>query len=333
MSNRKMAKNAIILMVIVLTGIVGLWAGQQTNDPLSLWNDGSAKTAILAFVASVADNGSPSFVPPEKRVATFDMDGTIACEKPLWLEMAIAKAQLKKVAQESATARIHQPYKAAFEDDDEFLVNNFLLAMATPFAGWTVAAYQAHVADFILIQSHPDLKRKYIDLFYPPMLQLIQYLGEQAFTVYIVSGSNLLMVRASCGERFGQDSSHCIGTVPATTIYEYSAGGPVLAICGYSFGPADVNGGKVQNIFDQIGTFPVLAFGNTDGDFEMLRSTYSNSLPHLSLLLNHDDPAREYSYPADPQRAQWLATAQKEGWYVVSMAKDFKIVFSGSPTS
>ena len=109
---------------------------------------------------------------------------------------------------------------------------------------------------------------------------------------------------------------------------DYAESGPQLAICGYSFGPSDVEEGKVQNIFDLIGKFPVLAFGNTDGDFEMLMSTDSDKYPHLSLLLNHDDDEREYSYPEkEYKRKNWLGTAQENGWRVVSMKKDFKVVF------
>ena len=322
--NEKVMMVLAVVFVILLPA-VGYSAGGQVNDnPLSYWNNGDVKHAIVSFVNAATTPGSKSFVPIEDRLATFDMDGTIACEKPLWLEMAIAKEQLKKIAGESPSARANQPYKAAYEGDDAFLIDNFLLAMATPFTGWTVTSYQRHVAEFMTTNQHPRFNMKYKDLFYLPMLQLIDYLESKDFTVYIVSGSNLLLVRSACYEKFGQESSHCIGTIAATTVIDYAESGPQLAICGYSFGPSDVEEGKVQNIFDLIGKFPVLAFGNTDGDFEMLMSTDSDKY----LLLNHDDDEREYSYPEkEYKRKNWLGTAQENGWRVVSMKKDFKVVF------
>lgn len=328
----KSSSKLLVLLVFVFVALLpvsGYSAMEQdVNDPLSYWNCRDAKKAIISYVTAVTSPCSKSFIPQEDRLATFDMDGTVTCEKPTSLEMVIAIDQMKKIANESPAARANQPYKAAYEGDTDFLRNNFLLSLYTPFTGWDVSDFQAHVSEFMKTSRHPRFKTTYNELFYLPMVQLIDYLKTNGFTVYVVSGSSLLVVRAACNTGIQQDAEHCIGTMSATTVVDYTDAGPELVIRGFSYDPVDLQDGKVQNIFNKLGRFPVLAFGNTAGDFEMLKSTYSKKYRHLALLLNHDDAKREYSYPDDTKRAAWLNMAKEQGWQVVSMRDDFNAVFS-----
>lgn len=327
-SSKKLLVLFIVVYALMLPVSVFAATDGDQQDPLSYWKCHEAKKEIVSFVTAVTSPCSKSYIPQRDRLATFDMDGTVTCEKPTSLEMAVAIDQLKKIATESEAARQNQPYKAAYENDSDFLSDNFLVTLYTPFTGWAVQDYEAHVAEFMKSAQHPRFKVDYNELFYLPMLQLIDYLKTNGFTVYIVSGSSLLLVRAACHTRFEQDPAHCIGTVAATDIVDYTNEGPKMLLRGCSYDPVDLQDGKVQNIFNRLGRLPVLAFGNTSGDFEMLKSTYSSKYRHLALLLNHDDGNREYSYPDDAKRKTWLTTAEKEGWQVVSMRDDFKDVFS-----
>ncbi|MCK4764238.1 MAG: haloacid dehalogenase-like hydrolase [Candidatus Aminicenantes bacterium] len=298
----------------------------QGAAPLDQWQEGQVKNKIISFVNTVCDPDSKSFVPPQDRIATFDMDGTIMCEKPGYLDTVIAAERLKWVAENYPAFREIQPYKAAYRGDEKFLDKYFLMVLETAFQGYSQENYYKHVQDFISTRQHPRFKVPYGKLFYAPMLQLIKYLEANKFTVYIVSGSEQAMVRAVCEKELSFECSRLIGSFIGLEV-QYTDNGPVYLRQGYFLTPSDVKEGKSINIFHYIGKKPVLAFGNSDGDFGMLKTAYSQRYRHLSLLLDHDDSEREYDYPDAATKEQWLQLAKEQDWTMVSIKKDFKAVF------
>jgi phosphoserine phosphatase len=303
-------------------------------NPLPSWREGAAKGRIVEFVEEVTRPGSVAYVPEKDRLATFDMDGTIYCEKPYWLAMTVALDELKTVAEESPAQRRRSPYREAFLYDPahapgaeaDFVLQYFLLVLETPFAGWTQQEYQSHVESFAASQSDARFGILYRDQFYRPMVELIELLLENRFQVYIVSGSDQALVRAVCERQLNLPPSHYIGSQNALNV-RYGKAGVEFLRQGASVPPSNVGDGKPQNIHYHIGQAPVLAVGNTSDDIGMLTMATSNPAYPLTLgvVIDHDDGEREYAY----QDARLLDEASRQGWLVVRMKEDFGEVFLG----
>ena len=290
-----------------------------TTDTLSSWTDGAARAAIVEFVRSVTGPGD-SFVAPPERIATFDNDGTLWCEKPLypqadfifrrWQEMIAADPELAK----------EQPYKALAEGDLAWLADLYghapelIKGVGAAFEGITVEAFEAAVRDFFATARHPSLGVPYTEATYRPMRELIAYLEANEFMVYICSAGGRDFVRPVAEQLYGIPRERVIGS---SATLEYRDGDLYRTAAVEQ--PIDDGPGKPIHIWTRTGRRPLLAGGNADGDLQMLE------IARFGLLLHHDDGGREFAYDAGAERA--LAEAAEKGWTVASMRDDFATVF------
>lgn len=303
------------------------------HDPLSSWENLEAKARIMAFVKETTTEGADGYVPEPDRIATFDMDGTIYCEKPYWLAMTIALEKLKETAAEFPEVKDKAPYKEVLRIDSEnpaateagrFPEEHFLICLTVPFTGWSLDEYKGHVKDFCDTRRDKKFDTLYKDLFYKPMVELIEYLTAAKFSVYIVSGSEQALVRAACSPVLGLAPSRYIGTLLSLDL-QYTEKGVRFLREGSALEPSNIGDGKPMNIHYQIGKPPVLAVGNTSGDLGMLTmaTTNPNYGNTLGVVLHHNDDKREYRYSDQ----KLLEKAAEKGWLVVRMKEDFKQVF------
>lgn len=317
---------AAVFMIISLLTAGAVCAQTENTDPLSLWNPGAPKKAIIDFVASVSDPASSEFVPEEERIAVFDLDGTLFCEKPLYLQVLIAAEKLHDLAEKTPEYRDKQPYQGAWQRDWDFISNsgNFLQMNLKAFKGETEEEYKEYALKF-LDRNHPRFKVPYLDLFYMPMLQLVKYLDAKGFQVWIVSGSPQEFIRAFSEEKLGVPRDKVIGDVIRVAFRE-EKGNVTFLREDVIVPPEALREGKPENIRMRIGRNAILAFGNSNDDIAMLSAAGAGGEPHLSLTLHHDDAVREYAYDKGAEKI--LVIAPKKGWKTVSMKNDFKQVFN-----
>ena len=289
------------------------------TDTLGTWNDGKAKSDILAFVRAVTDPG-PGFVPPSERIATFDNDGTLWCEKPMYVQADFVFQRWKEMVQADPAKASEQPYNALVEGDREWLshllehVPELLKGVGEAFSGITTQAFEAAVAEFFASARHPTLDVPYTEVTYRPMRELIALLEANGFRIYICSGGGRDFVRVVSEQIYGIARERVIGS--ASTL-EYRDG-ELYRTAGVEQ-PIDDGPGKPVHIWTRTGRRPVLAGGNADGDIPMLQTA------RFGLLVNHDDAEREFAYQAGAETA--LAEARVRKWTVVSVKNDFKEVF------
>jgi phosphoserine phosphatase len=307
-------------------------ADSAVNDPLPSWNPGSSKSAILDFVARVTKAGGPDFVPPARRIATFDNDGTLWCEQPVQIQLFFAQDRLKALAAQDPSMRERQPFKAVLEHDMKTLAALgkkavFETIFATH-ANLTTDEFDDAARAWLKSTKHPTLGRPIAQCVYRPQLELLEFLRAHGFKTFIVSGGGVDFMRPFAEEVYGIPPDQVIGS-SVKTRFEIRDGGPVLVKLAEldSFDDREV---KPQNIFLHIGRKPILAFGNSDGDLAMLRYTKGGNGPTLALLLHHDDSEREVSYDRDfklSPLADALDNAAAYGIQVVSMKNDWNAVF------
>ena len=307
---------------ILACASLGWTGGDSFRDPLPSWRGGtqSNKAKILRFVSRVTETRSPDFVPVPDRIAVFDMDGAIVCEKPLYLSMAIALQRLRESATHQRALRNQQPYKAVFENDRTYLRRHFVQILLEAHRGCTQVQYMREVQRFLRNEKHPRWKRPYKDLFYQPVLELITFLKEREFKIGVVSGSWQALVRSIGMEQLGLDPSYLIGT-KVELAFEMKEGEPMFFRQGRELQPKNLRKGKAINIWQHIGRRPILAFGNSGGDQDMFEYTDANPCKTLILCLVHDDAEREYRYES---RVNY-----RPHWLPVSMREDFLVVFRG----
>lgn len=307
---------------------------------LDSWNDGPAKNAILDFVTKVTAADSPDFVPPAERIATFDNDGTLWLEKPMYIQLQHGLQAIGRAAAEKPELRQRQPFKAVYEKDMAWLgkaaadyakgdpsgVLTLVTGLTEILEGITVEAFEADVLDFLCNVQDAHFKKPYKDLTYGPMVELVHYLQDNGFQVYITSGGGRDFMRAVCEEVYGIPRSMVIGSSVTFKYGEDADGVPQILRTREIEQPIDDGPGKPPHIHRAIGRRPILAAGNSDGDIHMLKYARGHKRPSLALLVQHDDAQREYCYDAGSEKA--LQLAQKEDWVVVSMEKDWKKVFA-----
>ena len=308
-------------------------------DPLPSWNDGKAKQSIIAFVEKVTKPGSPDFVPVPERIATFDNDGTLWCEQPVPVQLFFALDRVKALAPQHPEWKTQEPFASLLKGD----LNNALaggdhaileLFMATH-TGMTTVEFEQVVKDWIAIAKHPKTGKLYTEMVYQPMLELLAYLRANGFKTFIVSGGGIEFMRPWAEQVYGIPPEQVIGS-SVKTKFEMHDGQPVLVrLPELNFN--DDKGGKPVGINQHIGRRPVMAFGNSDGDREMLEYTQGGGGARFMLLVLHDDAAREYAYgPAkglpDAKLGAFTQAlydqAKKDNWTVVSMKDDWKRIFA-----
>lgn len=308
------------------------------SDPLPSWNAGAAKQAIQDLVARVTSEGGADFVPVPERIATFDNDGTLWCEKPYYAQLQFVLDRVRALAPEHPEWREKQPFKAVLENDLAAAMAGgeegaLRLVMATH-AGTTVEEFGALVSDWLAKARHPRFHRPYTDLVYQPMLELLAYLRANGFQTWICSGGGIEFMRPWAPEAYGIPPQQIIGS-SIKTKFEMRDGKPALVrLPEIEF--INDKAGKPVGINRFVGRRPIAAFGNSDGDRQMLEWTTAGSGARFGMLVLHDDAEREYAYgPANGLPASHVGTftqglmdeAKKRDWPVISMKSDWKRVF------
>jgi hypothetical protein len=327
--------------ILVLLGVLWLLPTPVTQaaDPLPSWKDGPTKQAILTFVEIVTTPGTPNFVPPAERIATFDNDGTLWTEHPMYTQLAFALDRVKALAPKHPEWKTTQPFKAVLENDLEALgaagKKGLVELVMASHAGMSTAAFETIVTDWMDKARHPRFKRPYTGLTYQPMVALLAYLRANGFKTFIVSGGGVEFMRPMTQKVYGIPPEQVVGSTIKTK-YAIKEGQPVLMrLPQIDF--IDDKDGKPVGINKFIGRRPIAAFGNSAGDREMLEWTGAGSGPRLMMLVFHDDARREYAYgPANglpdthfgafPQSL--MDEAQKKGWGVISMKTDWQRIFT-----
>jgi phosphoserine phosphatase len=308
-------------------------------DPLPSWSDGATKSAILEFVHAVTDETGSGFVPPEERIATFDNDGTLWPSHPIYTQLAFALDRVKELAPQHPEWKTTEPFKAVLEGDMKTLAASgekgmVELVMASH-AGMSTADFESIVTDWFATARHPRFKKPYTELAYQPMLELLAYLRANGFKTFIVSGGGIEFMRPMTEAVYGIPPEQVVGSTIKTT-YEIQDGTPVL-MRQAEIDFIDDKAGKPVGINTFIGRRPIAAFGNSDGDLQMLQWTAAGGGRSLAMLVYHDDAEREYAYgPAGGLPDTHFGTfsqstmdeAKKSGWVVISMKKDWKRVFA-----
>jgi phosphoglycolate phosphatase-like HAD superfamily hydrolase len=289
------------------------------------------------FVERVTTEGTPDFVAPAERIAVFDNDGTLWCEQPIYVQLAFVQDRIKALASEHPEWADTQPYQAVLENDKEALAaagkKGLLEMIAATHAGMNTEAFESLVTEWLLNAKHPTYDQAYTTLVYQPMREVLQYLRANGFKTYIVSGGGVEFMRPFTEGAYGIPPEQVIGS-SIVVKYESDAASPSLErLPEINF--IDDKAGKPVGIHYHIGRRPIMAFGNSDGDFEMLEWTTTGDGPRMGVLVHHDDAEREYAYDRDSHIGRLdrsLDEAPDRGWVVVSMKNDWQRVFpSGSP--
>ena len=307
------------------------------TDPLSTWRDGAVKNAILEYVEETCAEGSAGWVPAEERVAVFDNDGTLWCEKPMPIQLDFVLRRLAEMAELDPSLRDRQPWKAAHERDygwlaqalaehyagDDTNVKTLGAGLLAAFANITVDQFEEESAAFLRRVRHPTLDRAYVECAYAPMVELLGYLRANGFANYIASGGGRDFMRPISQEVYGIPREGVIGSAVALAYTPNGRGGTITRQMAADY--LDDGPEKPVHIWTRTGRRPVLAAGNSNGDIEMLDFAEHPDKPSLRLLVLHDDAEREFDYVAGAERA--LDHAASSGWKVVSIKNDWAEVF------
>ena len=319
-------------ILFVITLVFAFASNLSAQDLLPSWNDGNAKKSITSFVEKVTDPKSKSYVKPEERIAVFDNDGTLWSEQPIYFQLAFANNRVKALAKDHPEWKTEQPFKAVLENDMDTLAKSgvegiFKIVMATH-AGMTTVEFEEIVRKWITTAKHPKFKKLYTELVYQPMLELLTYLRTNKFKTYIVSGGGIEFMRPWTEKVYGIPPEQVVGSSIKTKL-EFHEGKPVLVrLPEIDF--IDDKEGKPVAINKHIGRRPIAAFGNSDGDLQMLQWTCAGDGARFCLYVHHTDSEREWAYDRKSHIGKLdkgLDEAQVEGWTVVDMKKDWKVIY------
>ncbi|MCA3573435.1 MAG: haloacid dehalogenase-like hydrolase [Aestuariivirga sp.] len=324
------------LALLALLLILAAPAQARAQDPLPSWNEGAAKTAIVSFVERVTKDGSPDFVPVAERIAVFDNDGTLWPENPVPFQLAFAIDEVNRMVAETPALKDDPMVAALLAGDYGKLLEGphhegLLHIIALTHAGMTTEEFAARVEAWIATAKHPKFDRRYDQLTYQPMQEVLAYLRANGFKTFIVSGGGADFMRVWSERVYGIPPEQVVGSTARVT-YELRDTGPVLIkTMDHLF--VDDKAGKPAGIHQFIGRRPIAVFGNSDGDKQMLEwGTIANPKPSLGVIVRHTDAAREYQYDVNPKSSGTLVEALKDapmrGWTVVSMKDDWKDIFA-----
>jgi hypothetical protein len=331
------ATRKLIGILWVISALSLAWsvaARAQSTDPLPSWNDGTAKQAIVAFVQATITQGTPTFVPAAERIATFDNDGTLWAEQPMYFQLIFALDRVKVLAPQHPEWKQQEPFASLLNGDLKGALAGGEKAIAeivmATHAGMTTEEFEAIVRDWVVAAKHPKTGKLYTEMVYQPMLELLAYLRANGFKTFIVSGGGIEFMRPWTEKVYGVPPEQVVGS-SIKTKYEMRAGKPVLVrLPELDF--IDDKTGKPVGINSQIGRRPIAAVGNSDGDQQMLEWTQAGSGARLMMLVHHDDAAREWAYGPESKIGTFsdalLAEAKGSGWTVISMKSDWKRIFA-----
>ncbi|MGO6996934.1 HAD family hydrolase [Rhizobium leguminosarum] len=318
-----------VFLIIALAPVVAV----TQSDPLPSWNDTAPRAAIIAFVEKVTKEGSPEFVPAPERVAVFDNDGTLWVEHPIYTQLAFALDRVKTLAPQHPEWKETQPFKAVLEGDMKALAasgeKGLVELIMTTHAGMTSSDFQKVVTDWLASARDPKFKRPYTELVYQPMVELLAYLRANGFKTFIVSGGGIEFMRPWAEKVYGVPPEQVIGSSIKTEFRMQDDTPTLFRLPEVNF--IDDKAGKPVGINQQIGRRPIAAFGNSDGDLQMLQwTTMAGGPARLGVLIHHTDADREYAYDRDTEFGRLdkaLDAASIAGWTVVDMKADWKQVF------
>ena len=323
------ARAVTVLLTIALTPAVAF----AQSDPLPSWNDTAPKAAIVEFVEKVSKEGTADFVPGPERIAVFDNDGTLWVEHPMYTQLAFALDRVKALAPEHPEWATTQPFQAVLEGDMKALAaageKGLMEIIGATHAGMTTAQFETIVSDWIATARDPRFKRPYTELVYQPMLELLAYLRANGFKTFIVSGGGIEFMRPWSEQVYGVPPEQVVGS-SIKTRFDMKDGAPSLfRLPEVNF--IDDKAGKPIGINEHIGRRPIAAFGNSDGDLEMLQwTTLGTGGPQLGVIIHHTDAEREYAYDRQTEFGRLdkaLDAATVNQWTVVDMKKDWKQIF------
>jgi len=302
------------------------------NAPLPSWNEGPSKQAIISFVEKVAKEGGPDFVRPAERIATFDNDGCLWAEQPMYFQLAFAIDRVKALAPQHPDWKDKEPFKSVLAGDTMAALaggeKSIAALIAATHAGMTTEEFESTVRQWVATAKHPTTGRLYVQMTFQPMLELLTFLRANGFKTYIVSGGGAEFMRPWAERVYGIPPEQVVGS-RGKLKYEAREGKPVLVKLP-EVDHIDDNVGKPVGIQQLIGRRPIAAFGNSDGDFEMLEWTTAGSGPRLAMIVHHTDAEREWAYDRDShigKLARGLDEAPKRGWVLIDMKKDWKRIY------
>jgi phosphoserine phosphatase len=335
---RGLSRRVLLSALAVAPALIGPLrsapASAQGTDPLPSWNDGATKQSIVTFVSRVTTQGGPDFVPVDQRIATFDNDGTLWIEQPMYIQLAFILDRVKALAPQNPGWKTKQPFKAVLDGDMKALAasgeKGLMQLMAVTHAGMTSEGFAKIVSAWLATARDHRFKRPYTELVYQPMLELLAYLRANGFKTFIVSGGGIEFMRPWTEKVYGIPPEQVVGS-SIKTRFEMQDGRPVLfRLPEINF--IDDKVGKPLGINAHIGRRPLAAFGNSDGDLEMLQYATLSGGPRFGLLVHHTDAEREYAYDRKSHFGKLdkaLDAAAVNKWTVVSMKTDWKKIFPG----
>jgi phosphoglycolate phosphatase-like HAD superfamily hydrolase len=311
-----------------------------TEAPLPSWNDGPAKQAIIDFVRATTERSSPNYVPPEERIATFDQDGTLWVEQPMYTQIIYCLDRVPAVVAKRPELKNVEPFKTVLSGNREAIaklpMHDLEKVLVATLTGMTVEEFKAEASKWLETARHPRWKRPYTELTYQPMHDVLRYLRANAYKTYIVTGGGQDFVRVYAEKVYGIPPEQVVGTASGTK-YSYGKDGRPTLVKDPRLLLNDNNAGKVEGIHLMIGRRPYAAFGNSTGDRQLLEWTGAGAGARLKMLVLHDDATREYAYgPATGLPDSKVGTftqalydeAKKKGWTVISMKNDWKRIFT-----
>jgi phosphoserine phosphatase len=329
----------IFMLTVGASLALSLQAFAQT-DPLPSWTDGAAKTAINEFVHATTDQSSPKFVPPEERIATFDQDGTLWVEHPMYTQVVYCLDRVPAIVKEKPELAKVEPFRTVLSGNREAMaklsMDDLFKILAATLTGMSVDEFKAEAKKWLDTARDPRWNRPYTELTYLPMIELLKYLRANGYRTYIVTGGGQDFVRVYSEEVYGIPPEQVVGTAGGTR-YGYDKSGRPFLTKEPKLQLNDNNAGKPEGIYLMIGRRPYAAFGNSTGDRQMLEYTKAGDGARLAMLVLHDDAAREYAYgPAQGLPDSKVGTfsqalfdeARKQGWVVISMKSDWRRVFA-----
>lgn len=324
----------LILAIIFLYSCTQLQEQQKTTqtDPLTSWNDGNTKQAIIDYVMDVTNRESENFIPVSDRIATFDNDGNLWSEQPAYFQLLFAMDRIKALAPDHPEWETLQPFKAVLENDMKELgkygVHGILELVMASHADMTTEEFETIVKKWLATLKHPRFDKPFTDLVYQPMLELLQFLRDNDFKTFIVSGGGIGFMRPWVEEVYGIPPDQVVGS-SIKTEYDYNNGNPVIKrLPEMDF--IDDGSGKPIGIHKFIGKKPVFASGNSDGDLQMMQWTASNKYKSFMLYLHHTDADREWAYDRESHIGRLdkgLDEAKEKSWTVIDMKKDWKLIY------
>ena len=327
----KFQKNCLVVLGFIISSHTPL-AFAQDLDPLPSWNEGNSKQAIVEFVAAVTQQGGPGYVPPAERIATFDNDGCLWSEQPIYFQLFFAIDRIKALAPDHPEWKDQEPFASLLKGDvkaalagGEHAVLDIIMASH---AGMTTEEFEQIVTQWLATAKHPKTQRPFTEMVYQPMLEVLAYLRANQFKTFIVSGGGIEFMRPWVEGVYGIPPEQVVGS-SIKTQFEMREGHPVLVrLPEMNF--VDDKKGKPVGINSHIGRRPIASFGNSDGDLQMLQWTTAGKGQRFALYVHHTDAEREWAYDRDSHIGRLdkgLDQAKQNGWTVVDMKNDWKVIY------